>query len=179
MPSLPRAPAASGGGGRLLDRAVRAGASLLICGLRICAYSTSRLFYLPISGLLAGGGCGENKHWCCYYNFKLRSYSDLTCAQPIAVWTGTTWPASLGWPSGPASVTQEGSLACFFQQARGPRRCHTDRLPGLLLTACLMAHQTPLSGLVLFCCTASAVVAQAHTFTHSIFTHCRVTGLST
>ena len=52
--------------------------------------------------------------------------------------------------------------------ARGPSRCHADRLPGLrrLLSAGLTALQTPDSP---FGCTASAVVTQKHTFTHSIF----------
>ena len=44
----------------------------------------------------------------------------------------TTWPASLGWPSGPAGVTLEGRLACFAgfaPRARGPARAtRTDYL---------------------------------------------------
>ena len=42
----------------------------------------------------------------------------------------------------------EDHLACVAQRARRPSRCHTDRLPGLLLSAGLMAHQIPLPGLV-------------------------------
>ena len=50
--------------------------------------------------------------------------------------------------SGPAGATLEDHLACFALRARMPSRYHTDRLPGLWLPAGLMAHQTPLAGLV-------------------------------
>ena len=102
VPRLPRAPAASGGCGRLSGRAVRASASLLKRGLRMCANSTHSLFYLTISGQLrpswpggrGGGGGAEKKSTGAATKItSLRSYPDLTCAQPM---DRTTWPASLG-----------------------------------------------------------------------------------
>ena len=78
---------------------------------------------------------------------SIRSCSDFTyaIAQPMALLTGNTWvtwPAllgGLGRPSDPAGVTMEGHLACFARRARGPCRCHVDRLPGLLFSVVLMA----------------------------------------
>ena len=75
---------------------------------------------------------------------SFRSYSGSQTSQVLSRWTETTWPASLGWPgpSGPAAqlvLNWRTALACFARRARGPSRCHADRLPGLLLSAGLMA----------------------------------------
>ena len=74
-------------------------------------------------------------------------------SQVLSRWTETTWPASLGWPgpSGPAAqlvLNWRTALACFARRARGPSRCHADRLPSLLLSAGLMALQTSQPDLV-------------------------------
>ena len=66
--------------------------------------------------------------------------------------TGATQEEHLLLLSGPAAATLEDNLACFARRARGPSRCHSDRLPGLRFSAGLMAYQTPLPGLV--CSTA-------------------------
>ena len=92
-----------------------------------------------------------------------------------AGWPGGSGPG--GAPAsalGPAGATLEDHLAFFARRARRPGRCRADRLPGL---RCLNGHRASgLDGpsdtttrLGLFCCTASAVVTQAHTLTHSIF----------
>ena len=73
-------------------------------------------------------------------------------------WTGTTWPASISWPSGLAGATQKGGLACFARQTRTDFLLYGRDGPSNITTR-----------LSLFGCTASAVVTQVHTFTHSIF----------
>ena len=83
----------------------------------------------------------------------------------LSRWTGTTWP------SGQAGATLEGRLACFAQRTRGPSRCLDNRLPGLLLSACLMSLQTPLPGLA---CSAAPLAQSSPKHTHSTtgpFTH--------
>ena len=78
----------------------------------------------------------------------------------LSLWIGNTWTASLCWPSGPAGVALEGCLACFVRRARGRSRCHADRLPALLLSAGLMALQTPQPGL--FCSAATLAQSSAN-----------------
>ena len=110
---------------------------------------------------------------------SFRSYGILATqtSQVLSRWTKTTWPASLVWRLMPsnsslACATLEGRLACFARRARGPSRCHADRLSGLRISVGLIASQTPLPGCVFSRgrCTASAPVTQARTFkfSHSI-----------
>ena len=96
---------------------------------------------------------------------SFRSYSGSQTSQVLSRWTETTWLASLGWPSGPAGATLEGSLACFARRAWGPSRCHADRLSRLLLSSGLMALQTSQPGLVW---SAAPLAQSSPKHTHSL-----------
>ena len=158
------APAAAGwsrqcsGTPLLLDRITlhsRACACLYICGITMCSdWLARRVRGKEVLELLL--------------QFPVLEATQI--ARVVSRWAVTTWPASLGWPSGPAGETLEGRLACFARRGRVPSRCHADRILSLRLSAGLMAHQTPLPGLV-SSAAPLALSSPKHTFTHSIFTH--------
>ena len=86
---------------------LRAGASLFIRGLRMCADSTCPLnSLLPYRLWPAGRGVQKKK------KLQFPALEATQNSHVLSRWTRTTWPASLGWPSGPAGGTLEGSLAC-------------------------------------------------------------------
>ena len=155
------APAAAGwsrqcsGTPLLLDRITlhsRACACLYICGITMCSdWLARRVRGKEVLELLL--------------QFPVLEAAQI--ARVVSRWALTTWPASL---AGPAGETLEGRLACFARRGRVPSRCHADRILSLRLSAGLMAHQTPLPGLV-SSAAPLALSSPKHTFTHSIFTH--------
>ena len=84
------------------------------------------------------------------------------------------WPASLGWLSGPAGATLEGSLAGFACLAQGESRAQPMPHGQTTLPAALSGLDGP-SGttarLSHFCWTASSVISQTQAVTHSSFAH--------
>ena len=113
---------------------LRACASLSTRGLRMCADSMTPS-YLQVSGLLAGGGCGEKMNWSGYYKRgtgaattipSFRSYSDLKGSQP----TDRDYLACLAWltpwPSiHPLNVSLTG-LSTWGQAMLGHWSQHTS-----------------------------------------------------
>ena len=109
-------------------------ACLFMSGLRLsamCSESDSTCpFYLTV---LAGGQQGPSLGGVLGKEvLELPPKSPaLNASQTLHVfsrWTVTTWPASLGWPSGQAGATREGHRACFIRRARvgGPSRRHAQ-----------------------------------------------------
>ena len=144
-------------------------ASPYICALaHACLYVVSKCAptrYVPSTSLsLAGWRAGVRGKEVLELLPQSPALEATQTSQVLSGWTETTWPASLGWPSGPAGATLEGRLACFARRARGPSRCHADRLPGLRLSAGLMAHPTPIPGLL---CPAAPLAQSALKYTHS------------
>ena len=132
--------------------------------LNVCRLDDS---LLPDRVWRAGKGGAENKGTgAATRTPSLRTYSDLTCTQPMDLdylacdaWL-TLWPS---W----CDTGGQPSLASL--------RCHADKLPCLLLSAGFMALQTSLQGLVTLVCLASPLAQLSHQYTHlptQSFTHC-------
>ena len=92
---------------------------------------------------------------------RLGSYSGFTCVLPM----DRDYLAYLAWLAlWPSWCYIGGPPACLTRRAQKPSRCHTDRLPGLRLSACLMTHQQPLPGLV---CSAGPLAQSSPKHRHS------------